>query len=86
MGNRTPGSGNLTMQTTRDVELRGSIESLRSVGMGGPVLDCLGGSNAYALCKLPHLGGNLFCVPAWESVFPKGGPYEVRAECAVTGA
>ena len=42
--------------------------------------------NAYALSKSPRLGGNLFCVPAWESVFPEGGSHEVGAECAVTGA
>ena len=74
------------MQTARDVQLRVSIESLRSVRMGGPVPNCHGGSNAYALCKSPRLAGNLFCVPAWESVFSKGGSHEVRAECAVTRA
>jgi hypothetical protein len=45
-----------------------------------------GGSNAYALFNSPRLGGNLFCVSTWESVFPKGGSHEVRAKCAVTGA
>ena len=85
-GNRTPGGGNLAMQTARDVELGVSIESLRSVRMGVQFLDCHGGSNAYALCKSPHLGGNLFSVPAWECVFPKGGSHEVRAGCALTGA
>src|ERR1035438_6315348 len=29
-----------------------------------------GGSNAIRSFKSPHLGGSLFCVPAWESVFP----------------
>ena len=82
----TPGGENLTMQTARDVELRVGIESLRSLRVCAQLLDCHGGSNAYALCKSPHLGGKLFCVPAWESVFPKGGSHEVQAECALTGA
>ena len=50
------------------------------------LLVAIRGSNAHALFKSPRLDGNLFGVPTWESVFPKGGSHEVRAECAVTGA
>ena len=85
-GNRTPGGGNLAMQTARDVELGVSIESLRSVRMGVQFLDCHGGSNAYALCKSPHRRSNVLRGPVWQSVFPAGGSHEASAERALRGA